>query len=178
MKRFKKIFFVGLICAIISIVYYYNFSLSSFLHGYGFSTKNIILSEEVTQKDGPLVKVLLVTDGENLGVLTAKRNKFWMWSNFATGTYLSSPSSHEYASAIVVTNNDLPFGEKRAFDHHIFVATFLEDKSAISVPSPDDFFLNVQFFEIKGKTLLYAQAKNSKEKPELIPNDVIKLFNN
>ncbi|WP_100334139.1 hypothetical protein [Bacillus alkalisoli] len=178
MKRYKKILFIGLICTIISIGYYYNFSLSSFLHDYGFSTKNIIHSEEITQNDGPLVKVLLLTDGENLGVLTAKRNKLWMWSNFATGTYLSSPSSHEYASAIVVTNNDLPFGEKPLFDYHIFVATFLEDKSAISIPSPDDFSLQVQSFEIKGKTLLYAQAKNSKEKPELTSNDVIKLFNN
>ncbi|MGG3507998.1 hypothetical protein ABES58_21230 [Paenibacillus lautus] len=173
----KKIFIllIALIAIIIFIFYKFNYSYKAQIEKYDFSIEDIVSEEGYSMDAKHLTNIVLLADGEKIGLIQVRNKGFLRWVD-QSNSVVQNPSSSEFAvSNLSIMKNK---GENVYSEIHTFVAGYMEKENIQKIGSPTDFYLNIDTYDMNGKTLLFAHAIVGKEHTSFGSEDVINFIKN
>jgi len=118
-----------------------------------FSKNDIVLIKEFSAYPEEVINIFLLADSEKIGLIFAKKNKYGLWDVISSSIAIN-PSDED----LITLGLGLFANESDQSDSHMFVSYYLDSKEDFKVISPDDFHLDVEFFPINNRVLLFAHA--------------------
>ncbi|MCR2806659.1 hypothetical protein [Paenibacillus soyae] len=145
-------------------------SLSYHLRAIGFSKENIVHEEGYSFSDSSdrLTKVMLLADKDRLALIVLERKAIWGWERPSTVSVAEHPKDGQYVLA-AAGSMKLSWG-KFYTENHVFAARYVDawtlDINAGADPpvitGMDQMYLNVSYFSVHDRTLLFAHAISGK----------------
>jgi hypothetical protein len=174
-RRLIGVFIVIAVLIGVVVWYHFNTSISSVLKRQGFTANDIITVEGYSSDAEHITKIILLANRDKLGIVGLTKQGFGKWIIQPMTSVIDNPTNGEYStSAMSIMKNQ---GENFYNEKHVFVATYLDNKSEPFIVGNSDFYLNVDYFTVNGKLLLFAHAIAGKSLERFGADDVIFYLN-
>lgn len=155
----KKLLYSLGICTVVIVtlvlLYYRYFSITSLLGNEDFTKNDIVLIQEYTTYQEELINIFLLANSEKIGLVFAKKNKYGLWVENISSIAINPSDDDLITLGFGIFANESNLINA---DSHIFVSYYLDSKEEFKVISPDDYRLDVEFFPINNRVLLFAHA--------------------
>lgn len=171
MKKIYLLIGCFIVIIIFVILFSTQWSYSANLKRYGFNKNNIITEEIYSMDYKHLTKVLLLANTDKLAIIGLTDYGFGVWKDANIESIVENPSLGEFATTAFVISKSR--GINGYYEKHVFVASFIQSKNLPQISGNSDFYLNVDYFTINDKVLLFAHGIAGRNMNEIGSTDVI-----
>lgn len=140
---------------IFSVIYYKSWIFSSLLDQYGFTKNDIVSNDGYSTNSKHLLNVLLLADDEKIAIAGLTNKGLGIWKNRDLEVILVNPENDKFISTGFIKMKPI---EGIVYDEkHLFIAGYVNSKKS-HISGNSDFYLNVNYYHVNDKILLYAHA--------------------
>lgn len=147
--------------AALFISYFFIFNLSSNLRTYGFHPDDTIVDEGYSTDAEHPTKLMLLANEERMGIVVLDGKGLGVWEHDPIVSILENPQDGDFASVYLPILKD--WGERSYTEKHVFASAYVELDERPSVANGPDFYVHADYFEVGGRTLVYAHAMSDEE---------------
>ncbi len=154
----NKFIFIFLILIGIIIYYILNNNTSSILNKNNLRTSDVLSTEGYSLDGKKMTQVLLAANKEYYGIFGITYVKFGVWK-----PYLISVSSTLDNTGTTITIPIMKnWGDSLYVENHIFFSKYINTSKKPLITGIDGTYINVDYFDIDNKVLLFAHAITGK----------------
>ncbi|MCQ4086410.1 hypothetical protein [Saccharibacillus sp. JS10] len=161
--RVRRSVELTLVVAIAALLfsYFFIFNISSNLRTYGFHPDDTIVDEGYSTDAEHPTKLMLLANEERMGIVVLDGKGLGVWEHDPIVSILENPQDGEFASVYLpIVKN---WGEKSYTEKHIFASAYVAIEDRPLVANGDDFYVHADYFDVNGRTLVYAHAMSDEE---------------
>ncbi|TCZ70222.1 hypothetical protein E0485_23430 [Paenibacillus albiflavus] len=144
------------IFVIIVSLYLTQWSISANLKKQSFTKKDIISVEGYSKDAEHLTQIYLLADSNKIGIVGLTDQGFGIWKDEQLGWVITNPKFEEFATSSMSIHKNR--GINGYIETHIFVAAYLDNDVKPQITGNSDFYLNVDYYTVNNKVLLFAHA--------------------
>ncbi|QDH22010.1 hypothetical protein [Saccharibacillus brassicae] len=159
-RRSVELTLVVAIAALL-VAYFFFFNLSSNLRTYGFEAGDAIVDEGYSTDAEHPTKLMLLANEERMGIVVLDGKGLGVWEHDPIVSILENPQGGEFASVYLPILKD--WGEQSYTEKHVFASAYVEIDERPFVPNGPDFYVHADYFDVNGRTLLYAHAMSDED---------------
>ncbi|MDO3408139.1 hypothetical protein QWJ34_00010 [Saccharibacillus sp. CPCC 101409] len=147
--------------AVLLFAYFFFFNLSSNLRTYGFHERDAIVDEGYSTDAEHPTKLMLLANEERMGIVVLDGKGLGVWAHDPIVSILENPQDGEFASVYLPILKD--WGEQSYTEKHVFASAYIEIGERPTVPNGENFYVHADYFDIGGRTLVYAHAMSDED---------------
>ncbi|OWA34051.1 hypothetical protein B9G55_17110 [Saccharibacillus sp. O16] len=147
--------------AALLLSYFFIFNLSSNLRTYGFQHQDTIVDEGYSTDAEHPTKLMLLANEERMGIVVLDGKGLGVWEHDPIVSILENPQDGEFASVYLPILKD--WGERSYTEKHVFASAYVTVDERPSVVNGKDFYVHADYFDVNGRTLVYAHAMSDEE---------------
>lgn len=161
--RVRRSVELTLVVAIAALLfsYFFIFNLSSNLRTYGFHADDTIVDEGYSTDGEHPTKLMLLANEQQMGIVVLDGKGLGVWEHDPIVSILENPQDGEFASVYLPILKD--WGERSYTEKHVFASAYVTIDERPFVPNGSDFYVHADYFDVNGRTLVYAHAMSDED---------------
>lgn len=146
-------------------LYLYKNSLPGILRENGFKLEHVIYQEGYSLDSNNLTKIMLLVKNDRVKILGLTKKGLGWEENVA-----SSDSNKNASAGMTIVKG---VGSNRYSEKHVFIAMYADDFNLNDVSKTDEFYLNINKFNVANRQLLFIHAIAGRDKKEFSSQEVL-----